>query len=52
VACECCCRCVPDPITDAERSSAARIRMVVDRKRGVKTPTWIKALAKGPHFGS
>ncbi|QIS38176.1 hypothetical protein [Clavibacter capsici] len=34
-----------DPITDAERASAARIRIVVDKKRGRKTEDWIKKLA-------
>jgi hypothetical protein len=35
-----------DPISDAERASAARIRIMVDKKRGRKTEEWIKQLAK------
>ncbi len=35
-----------DPISDAERASAARIRIVVDKKRGRKTEDWIKKLAQ------
>ncbi|OQJ62183.1 hypothetical protein FGG90_12980 [Clavibacter tessellarius] len=34
-----------DPISDAERASAARIRIMVDKKRGRKTEGWIKKLA-------
>ncbi|WP_233548888.1 hypothetical protein [Clavibacter lycopersici] len=36
-----------DPISDAERASAARIRIIVDKKRGRKTEDWIKKLATG-----
>jgi hypothetical protein len=36
-----------DPITDAQRASAARIRMSYDKKRGHKTERWIENLAKG-----
>jgi hypothetical protein len=35
-----------DPITDAQRASAARIRMSYDKKRGHKTEGWIRNLAR------
>jgi hypothetical protein len=34
-----------DPVTDLERTSAARIRVSVDKKRGIETEAWIKKLA-------
>ncbi len=35
-----------DTLSDAERASAARIRIVVDKKLGLKTEDWIKKLAQ------
>lgn len=34
------------PVTRAERIAAARVRVVIDPKRGVVTPQWIVELAK------
>ncbi|MCS5495628.1 hypothetical protein NY547_00050 [Cnuibacter physcomitrellae] len=34
-----------DPVTDYERALAASIRVIVDKKRGVKTPQWVRDLA-------
>ncbi|MDR6912982.1 hypothetical protein J2W54_004995 [Rhodococcus fascians] len=36
-----------DPVSDAQRASAARIRVSVDKRRGRDTEPWIKDLAKG-----
>lgn len=33
-------------VTQAERIAAARVRVVIDPKRGVETPQWIVDLAK------
>lgn len=36
-----------DPVSDAQRASAARIRIAVDKRHGRSTDAWIKKLAEG-----
>lgn len=36
-----------DPVSDAQRASAARIKVAVDKRHGRKTDTWIAKLAEG-----
>lgn len=35
-----------DPVSDAQRASAARIRMAVDKRHGRTTDAWIQKLAE------